>query len=200
MGLTLNQFEIKQEQALVKAAETKAWRSEQISEWLKENPERKDLLAWLNAELDKGWHEFYNSLLRYFEKNGKLTEGQEAAAWKSKAREEKWEQEKAQEAAQASPAPTGRIEVTGTILSTKWVDSQWGGTEKMVVKADEGFRFYCTVPSDISFDEQLEDGTILPSAKVGDKIKLTVTLTPSDNDETFAWGKRPSKAEIIERA
>lgn len=33
----------------------------------------------------------------------------------------------------------------------------------------------------------------------GDMVQMTATLTPSDNDPAFAFGKRPSKATKIGR-
>ncbi len=184
MGLTLDQLEIDRQKAKNQAIETRAWRAAQISTWLEADRTREDLLKWLG---EQSYDEFYSSLLRHFRENGSLTEAQEAAAWKSKARQAAWETKKAEEAALAQPAPEGRLQVTGEILSTRWVDSQFGSTKKMVVKAEGGFRFYCTVPSSISGD-----------AQVGSKISLTVTLERSRDDETFAWGSRPSKAEIVE--
>lgn len=92
-----------------------------------------------------------------------------------------------EERANASPAPTGRVEVVGEIVSTKWKESQFGCVRKMLVKADDGYKVWASVPSTIDGDD-LEKGT---------KVQFTATLTPSDNDETFAFGSRPAKAKIL---
>ena len=84
--------------------------------------------------------------------------------------------------ADAEDVPEGRGVITGTIISTKTVDSQWGTAYKMIVRDDRGFKIYCTQPTSI-----LE-------AERGDRVSLTVTLTQSDDDPKFGFGSRPSKA------
>jgi hypothetical protein len=95
---------------------------------------------------------------------------------------------KAAEAEAAGPVedvPTGRVVVTGTIVSTKIVESQWGTAYKMVVLDDRGFRIYVTQPTSIS------------DAGRGDSVSFTATLVPSDDDATFGFGSRPSKASML---
>ena len=94
----------------------------------------------------------------------------------------------AERKAEAVPAPTGRVTTTGKVIGTKVVEGFYGGrrtlTEKVTVAAELGYQFYCTAP--------------LYGLEVGDEIELTVTLTPTDDDPYFAWGKRPAKARLIE--
>lgn len=86
-------------------------------------------------------------------------------------------------------APTGKVEVTGEVVSIKTEEYQASYyttvyTDKMTVKDDSGFKVYCTVPTSI-------DGV-----EVGQRVRFTVT--PSHNDQKFGIGKRPSKATILE--
>ena len=94
---------------------------------------------------------------------------------------------KAAEAAAAGPVedvPTGagRTVVTGVIVGLKTVESQWGTAYKMVVRDDRGFRIYVTQPDAIG------------DATRGDRVTFTARLTASDDDPTFGFGSRPTKA------
>lgn len=86
---------------------------------------------------------------------------------------------------EAQPVPTGRVEVEGKIVSLKWYESEYGATQKMVLLGDDGWRLFVTVPSKLSVE-------------FGDRVKLTATITQSDDDPTFGFGKRPTKAEVID--
>lgn len=84
----------------------------------------------------------------------------------------------------AEDAPEGRVVVTGTVVSTRTEDSPFGSVFKMLVKAETGYKVWCTNP-------------INSLLNVGDKIQLTVTLTRSDKDPKFAFGKRPAKVKFL---
>lgn len=86
------------------------------------------------------------------------------------------------------PAPEGRQEIRGEVVSVKAHDSDFGTTTKMTVKvAAEGgvFLVWCTVPAGFSVAR-------------GNQVKFVATLTRSDRDPSFAFGKRPSKAERLD--
>lgn len=84
----------------------------------------------------------------------------------------------------ATNAPTGRVTVTGEVLMVKFYDSDYGGSLKMIVRDDTGFRVFVTVPSSID-------------ANKGSRVTFTATITPADDDPTFSFGKRPSKASVL---
>jgi hypothetical protein len=88
----------------------------------------------------------------------------------------------AESAGPVADVPEGRNVVTGTIVSTKVVESQYGTAYKMIVLDDRGFKVYCTQPSAIS------------EAGRGDRVSFTATLSRSDDDPTFGFGSRPTKA------
>lgn len=84
-------------------------------------------------------------------------------------------------------APTGKTHVKGKVLAVKLKEGPYGDVLKFLVEAEEGYKVWSTVPKAID-------------AKKGDIVEFNVNLTPSDDDPTFAFGKRPSKARIIKNA
>jgi hypothetical protein len=114
-----------------------------------------------------------------------VTERQAAAVGKALERMAEREAQAAQEEAEARPVPTGRIVVEGEVLTTKWQDSSFGGTLKMLVKG-EGWKVWGSVPSGLRGLEK------------GDKVRFTATVEASEDDPSFGFFKRPTKAEVLE--
>ena len=96
---------------------------------------------------------------------------------------------KALEMANAKPVPVveGRIVIRGEVLSVKLKESFYGSVLKMLVKSDEGFKVWGSVPSSIEVGK-------------GDKVEFSAKLERSTDDEYFGFFSRPSKASIIEKA
>lgn len=92
--------------------------------------------------------------------------------------------QRAAEAAAAAPCPTGRVVVTGVVLTTKVVDSDFNrfGTLKMLLKDDSGFKVWGTVPAAVSSD----------NFKPGSRLTIRATVTPSKDDPKFGFFKRPT--------
>lgn len=88
------------------------------------------------------------------------------------------------------PAPLGRVELQGTVVSRKWKDSDYGGGYKITVKV--------TTPEGGTWLAWLSEPRAITTER-GDVVRLVATLSPSDNAH-FAFGKRPSKAEIVSHA
>jgi hypothetical protein len=127
-------------------------------------------------------------ITRKLVKYGSISQGQEnylrslvATIDSAKERQVKYEAERAEEAANAEDVPEGRYEVTGEVMSTKQVETDFGLTTKMVVKDDRGFRVYMTVPS--SIEEDVERGV---------RVTVRVRVKRSDDDPKFGFGSRPS--------
>jgi hypothetical protein len=95
------------------------------------------------------------------------------------------ERKLAEERANSEPCPTGRVVITGEIVSSKAVESYYGTQYKMLVKDDRGFKVWGTVPSAIC-------GT------KGNRVEFTATVEPSKDDEYFGFYKRPTKATETE--
>lgn len=108
------------------------------------------------------------------------------------------------------PAPSGRLEIVGTIRSAKYVDSDFGSTLKMLVEG-EGWKVWGSVPKNIADSEYYafysadgndpaDDGIgVWSGALIGREIKFTATVKPSDTDTSFGFFTRPTKAEISEK-
>lgn len=134
--------------------------------------------------------EIQGSLYRY----GSISEKQEAFVKRlhgegmeklSKAKEI------AEKVAALTPLKEGRYEVTGSIVSTKTYENDYGVTHKMLVQVDEDHRAFGTIPSSILDDwfAPLED-------LKGRTVTFTARFENKDND--FAIFSRPTKASLKE--
>jgi hypothetical protein len=91
----------------------------------------------------------------------------------------KIEQDKEKESS-ANWTVEGRQEIEGEILTTKFVESDYGTTEKMLLKLSDGRKCWGTVPSKLDkFD-------------IGDIVSIKATISISRDDKTFAFFKRPA--------
>ena len=135
---------------------------------------------------------------------GSLTEKQEAAMIKIFDRacervenraetERKW----AEEHAAAAPCPSGRTEITGTIISTDLRENAFGSQWKMLVRDDSGFKVWGSVPSKL-FELCAEDD-VWPRGDdlKGKRITFTAAVEVSDRDEKFGFFKRPTKTKLV---
>lgn len=164
-------------------AARKAQAAEAAEAYVKDNPEFAGLLT---GEFDG------NAILKDMARNlrewGSLTPNQEAFArnlieeMKANGGMTEREREEAEYEAAKKPAPEGRVEVEGKVVHFKTVQGFGYNqtTLKMLVICD-GFKVWCTAP------------TGGDDFSKGDRIRFTVTLTRSDKDEDFAFGKRPTK-------
>ena len=98
--------------------------------------------------------------------------------------------EKAAADAKLPAFPQGRVAVTGTVKSVKYVDSDFGGSWKGLVELESGLRIYGTIPTNI-----LEQYT--PEELAGVVITFSATLEQSRNDAAFGFWKRPTKASVV---
>jgi hypothetical protein len=133
------------------------------------------------AAMDAAEGGFLFSLADQVTRKGELSDNQIEAAERVVEQDAKFTAER--EA--AADAPTGKVEVEGEVVSTKWTEGQFPAY-KMMVKADTGYRVWVTVP------QAIDPGK-------GDRVRFTATLERSNDDGTFAFGKRPAKAQIVAR-
>jgi hypothetical protein len=116
----------------------------------------------------------------------------------------------------AHPAPSGRVAVTGEVVSAKVVEGDYGTAYKVLVKDDQGFKVWCSLPKaqvEQAIEEYNEthpepytwgpacwllgaDGTTETGIK-GRRITFTATLEPSRDDKSFAFGSRPTKGSWL---
>lgn len=106
----------------------------------------------------------------------------------------------------APDAPSGKQTVRGTILSMRNDVSHFGGYDRVVVKmlvqSEEGWKVWVTAPSsilNIPVTDENNKFVRYTSAARGDTIQFDATLEPSNDDSKFAFGKRPTKALVVQR-
>lgn len=145
-------------------------------DFLSANPAIVDVLAHINDPAHAK-NFFVNDVLRKFDQYGSLSQAQVNAVVSSIARDYDYVAKKAAEASEPkADAPSGRVAVTGTVLTVKTQDSDWGISIKMLVKLDDGAKVWCTAPSGVERN---------------DRVTVRATWTPSKDDKSFAFGSRP---------
>lgn len=89
--------------------------------------------------------------------------------------------------AESGPAPTGRVAIEGTVTKLDTRHNAYTGGDRLVmtVTLDNGARVWGTVPAAIA--ENVEQGS---------RVAFTATFKQDEDDETFAFISRPTKAVI----
>lgn len=88
----------------------------------------------------------------------------------------------------AVPRTVDRIDVEGTVRSVKFVENQYGGSLKMLVEHDTGWKVWGTVPGSLDYPE------------VGDRVAFVARVEPSTDDKRFGFFSRPTKARVLAAA
>lgn len=147
-------------------------------------------------------NDFRADVARKLRAYGELSERQVEAVRRSITRDAEWATKKAAEAAQPqAPVVTGRIVVTGEVLSTKFVDGHWGSCVKMLVRDDRGFKVWGTRPQSLEprTEWDAEGQLAVAGAERGDRVRFTATVEASHDDPSFGFFKRPARAELLAR-
>lgn len=87
-----------------------------------------------------------------------------------------------QERLAAKDCPSGRVTITGKIVSAKSVETDFGVQMKMLVVATDGFKVWGSAPAAFLDDEPL----------VGRQVQFAATVTPKADDPKFGFFKRPT--------
>lgn len=126
---------------------------------------------------------FLSDVLDRYNRWGKLSDKQIEAIERAFARHD----ESKINAEKGIKAPSGRVTLVGTVVSVKDRESRYNrGTEsKCTVRAETGWLCWFTLPDGIT------------RSCVGQKIRLTATVTPSDRDPSFGFGARPHGVELL---
>tara|TARA_R110002167_G_scaffold252882_4_gene459242 strand:+ start:1998 stop:2576 length:579 start_codon:yes stop_codon:yes gene_type:complete len=165
--------------------------------WLKTTARANDIENWLFDNAHKS--NFAESLLSSLNGYGKLTPNQSAAVIKcidkDAARRAQWAKESAQQAASAQPIVEGRQSITGTVLSIKYVSTQYGEQGKMLVLTDKGYKLYGSIAASLD-DWACDTNTQLK----GQKVSFTAKVSPSDDDKAFGFYSRPTKAAVLNQS
>ncbi len=154
--------------------------------------EHPDFKTAYNCFIDHGdtthkRNSFAADIIAKLHQYGSLSDRQIECATNSIARDHEYEaRRQAEENEEKGPAPSGRQEVTGQILSIKERDTFYGPTLKMLVKLTNNAKVWCTVPSNRT-DKELNRGS---------NITFKATFNVSDDDPHFAFGSRPNLVSI----
>lgn len=164
-------------------ANEKAKRLEATQAWRNENQGLVDFLAAPQT------HPFLQDMQRALQNYGSLTERQAAATAKFAAKAAEFAARDAEREATKvtpeQPLTEGRREIKGEVVSTKWQDSDYGTSLKMLVVEADGNKVWGTVPS--AHGEEIK----------GSQVSFTATVTRSDRDENFGFYRRPTNLEVI---
>lgn len=133
--------------------------------------------------------DFGLSMRLHLAENGTLTENQVAAVRKIAA-----------ERSLAAEVVEGRIEITGEILSAKFIENGYNGNWKIRVKDDRGFTVWGTLPKALHTEFLKDSSSANPWANrvAGTRVQFTATVEASDNDNTFGFFSRPAKGHVLE--
>jgi hypothetical protein len=139
--------------------------------------------SWVRGRVNDMWHK----LVKY----GSLSEKQIEFAEKliGEAKNPKPRNDEDEEPKPTKVAPRGRVDFSGEVLCLKLKDYGYGEQLKMLARSsDGGWKLWVTCPSSLLADETPLKGKV---------VRMTVTVEPSDRDEYFAFGKRPTRAAIV---
>lgn len=171
-------------------ARLRIWHARQ--EFLSTRPELAKAIETIADPVHKD-NTFAHDVIGKLNQYGSLSERQVAAVLNSLhqdkergGREERRAQEKAQLIASGVTAPVGRVAVEGEVLSTRVDEGPYGAVCKWLVKLTNGTKVWSSVPASLA-GENLR----------GSRVRFTATFEHSKDDPTFAFGSRPSKAELL---
>ena len=143
---------------------------------------------------------FLTDLKWKLNRSGELSIKQIDAAARSIQREEERaaktaEREKVKAAlvAQGVSAPEGKALVKGEVVSLKYQDGIYGSQWKIVVKHDEGWSAWATLPASLTSAIVDDNYKLIP----GVRIQFYATLKKSDRDPLFAFASRPTQPKLL---
>jgi len=156
-----------------------------------ENPGLEAAIKCLDEHKDSTHmrNTFARDIQAKFFRYHKLSERQITAFVQAVARDHEYEAKRqAEDNEEKGPAPEGRVEVKGEVLSVKWRDNDFGGSLKMLVKLANNSKVWCTAPN---YGEGIDRGI---------KIHFRATFSVSKDDPHFAFGSRPHLIGIEDAA
>lgn len=102
--------------------------------------------------------------------------------------------------AKAEDVPTGKVAISGTVISQKLQHSVgYDSTWKMLVRDDRGFKVWGSIPRKLMEEAEEEwdrDERVNAPVLKGKRVSFNATVTPSDKDPKFGFFKRPTKASL----
>lgn len=172
-------FKLAQVQARAEARKVRFTIYTARTAFLAANPAIADALTHIDEPVHAR-NTFAKDVLMKLDRYGSLSEAQVRTVLASMARDREYAARRAVEDAEPKgAAPTGRVAVTGTVLSVKEQDGAYGVTWKMLMKLENNARVWLTVPASSETIER------------GDTLTVKATFEVSKDDPSFGFGKRP---------
>jgi hypothetical protein len=165
-----------------------------------------DLASFMeDNDWDNEKFSFLISMKEAYDRFGGLTPAQITATDKIVTKRIERSIERAMEPLPEKSAPTGRVTVDGTIISTRVDDGIYGSVRKILVKLTDGNKVWGTCPAEVEnyvmgwreSDQEIDRETLDARKYVGTMVEFTASFTVSDKDEHFAFYKRPTKVQVI---
>lgn len=190
LGITREAFRMKAIQNKATRDAAAALKAETLAKWRDANPVPANFLDTIDVATEK--FDFLTDMISKLRQYGDLSPNQTSAveriAAKRATQTAEAAERKATEVVPTTPAPEGRVTVTGKVVHTKTVESDFGSTMKMLVVLEDGNKVWTTIPSKLfSLDNEPIKGMT---------IKLTATFERSKDDEHFSFGKRPNAERV----
>lgn len=135
-------------------------------------------LAELLARAEKSANPFVRDVIAKLDRWGSLSPAQISAVRNALDRDEQRAAAKAAEPQPTTPAPEGRVEVSGIVIGSKVVQNDFGTSVKLLVRLTCHNKVWVTKPSG-------------SSAQRGWTVSLRAKFERSRDDEHFAFGSRP---------
>ncbi len=169
-------FQLAQLQARAEARKVRFVTYTKRAAFLTAHPEIADALAHIDDEVHAK-NFFVKDVLRKLDQWGELSDRQVECVVSSMARDLTYAAKREAEATEVKgDAPSGRVAVTGTVVSIKWQEGDFGTTRKMLVKLENNSKVWVTAPE---------------AVERGDTITVKATWDVSKDDASFAFSKRP---------
>lgn len=178
-----NDFRLAQVKSRAEAGHARMLRWLARERFLKANAEVVALIEQAKAPLHAN-NAFVQDVLSKLDLWGNLSVAQVTAVRNSLARDIQKEKDRVNDTRSAL-VTSPRALRTGTIISQKTKQTDFGTQFKMLVELEDGNRIYGTEPSAIA------------SLHVGDKISFCAPVEVSQNDVHFGFFSRPTKTQVL---
>lgn len=157
--------------------------------FIAEHPEIKTALEQINNPVHAR-NNFAKDVLGKLNQYGSLSPRQVEAVVQSLARDVEYAAKKAAEPAEVKGTlPVGkRQEFTGSIVSSKWQENDFGGCTKILVKLDNNCKIWMTAPA------------ALGEPVKGNRYTFRATVEASKEDPHFGFGSRPNVVKDLNPA
>lgn len=158
------------------AAADRAKSRQRVASWKTRNPQHREVIDW--ALNDKDAHYIARDIARKVARYSDISQKQIELVYRLRQQQIDRAAAKAAEPQPTTPAPEGRVEVSGVVLTTKRQDSAYGVTTKALIRLSDANKAWVTVPSGACFER-------------GWTVTIRASWTRSEKDQHFSFGSRP---------